>query len=108
MSPTERLDVWLWRARFFKTRSLAAAAIQSGAVRLVRQEASRTVDKPGMAVKVGDGICIVRGPRSRTALILALGARRGPAAEARTLYAECGPTLDDSGDAPHLTAVQQD
>ena len=108
MTPTERLDVWLWRARFFKTRTLAAAAIQSGSVRLVRHGSSKTAEKPALGIQVGDGICIIRGGRTRQAVVQALGVRRGPAAEARMLYAECGPALDEGADEPHFQATQQE
>lgn len=92
-----RLDVWLWRARFFKTRSLAARAVEGGAVRLVRSGASKLVAKPAEAVGPGD-VLVVAGARGlRTVEIAALGERRGPASEARLLYLEpeAGAEADD-------------
>ncbi|MBU6373357.1 MAG: RNA-binding S4 domain-containing protein [Alphaproteobacteria bacterium] len=95
-----RLDVWLWRARFFKTRSLAARAVEGGAVRLVRGGASKLVAKPAEAVGPGDGLVIAVGRGLRTVEIAALGERRGPASEARLLYVE--PNAAESGEDDDL------
>lgn len=81
-----RLDVWLWRARFAKTRSLAAALVESGAVRVTHAGTQARIDRPGRAVRVGDGLTFVRDGRLHDLRILSLGVRRGPAAEARALY----------------------
>lgn len=97
-----RLDVWLWRARFFKTRSLAASVIAEGGVRVERNGQSRTVDKPSLAVGAGDGVSFRQGQALRTVSILGVGTRRGPATEARALYAELAPPLDDAGPADHF------
>ena len=88
---TCRVDVWLWRARFFKTRSLAARVVAEGAVRLVRGGASSRLDKPSRAVRCGDALTFFLGERWVAVRIEALGERRGPAPEARTLYC----ALDD-------------
>jgi ribosome-associated heat shock protein Hsp15 len=71
-----RADVWLWRARFFKTRSLAAKFVDEGRIRLTRGGAESRVDKPSRTLKPGD--VVVFG--------LDCGERRGPATEARGLY----------------------
>ena len=81
-----RVDVWLWRARFFKTRSLAARIVEEGGVRLSRGGATVSLDKPSRAVRAGDVLVFPLGPRFIAARIEALGARRGPASEARALY----------------------
>lgn len=95
-----RLDVWLWRARFFKTRALAAAAVSGGAVRVERGGQSRAVDKPGYGLCVGDGVSVRSGPQLRIVTVLALGVRRGPPAEARSLYRlDEGDASSDDGDA---------
>jgi ribosomal 50S subunit-recycling heat shock protein len=88
-----RADVWLWRARFFKTRSMAAKFLEDGRVRLTRggQEEHR-LDKPARPVKVGDQLVFALGGRLIAVRVAALGDRRGPATEARTLYS----TLDES------------
>lgn len=84
-----RLDKWLWHARFARSRSIAAAMVASGAVRLN----GAPVAKPARNVGPGDvltfarpgGICVLR--------ILDCGTRRGPAAEARMLYEEIIPAV---------------
>ncbi len=77
-----RLDKWLWQARFFKTRGLAAGAVSSGAVRV---NANR-VTKPATPVRPGDGLSFAQGGRVRVIRVRELGLRRGPAPEARLLY----------------------
>ncbi len=79
-----RLDKWLWQARFCKSRSIAAALITDGVVRLN----SARVTKPSTTVRVGDGLSFFHAGRVRTVRVLGLGERRGPAPEARLLYAE--------------------
>ncbi|MBI1187233.1 MAG: RNA-binding S4 domain-containing protein [Alphaproteobacteria bacterium] len=84
----QRVDVWLHRARIFKTRTMAESAVEEGAVRLQRAGAVKRVEKAAEPVGPGDAL-LVAAPRGlRTIRILALGARRGPPAEARQLYAE--------------------
>ena len=81
-----RIDVWLWRARFFKTRSLAARIVDDGGVRLTRGGASTPIDKPSRAVRPGDVLAFAQGPRWLAVRVEALGERRGPAPEAQALY----------------------
>ena len=83
-----RLDVWLWRARFFKTRSLASRFIEEGRVRLHRGGAEVRIDKPSRAVRAGDGLVFALGGRLVAIRVANPGCRRGPAVEARTLYVE--------------------
>ena len=78
-----RIDRWLWAARFFKTRSLAARAVAGGHVHV---NGGRV--KPARAVRPGDILEITRGPEQFTVTILELAERRGPARVARTLYEE--------------------
>jgi len=78
-----RVDKWLWAARFFKTRSLAAKAVSGGKVALNGQ---RT--KPAKAIVVGDELVIHKGQVEQTVTVLDLSSRRGPAVVARTLYEE--------------------
>jgi len=82
-----RIDVWLWRARFFKSRTLAAGFIDAGKVRLTRQGDQTRVDKPARGVKAGDDLVFAIGGRLIMVRIVALGDRRGPPLEARALYA---------------------
>jgi ribosome-associated heat shock protein Hsp15 len=84
---TCRIDVWLWRARFFRTRSLAARFVESGRVRLSRAGLERRIDKPGRTVGPGDGLVFALGGRLTAIRIERLGERRGPAIEAQGLYA---------------------
>jgi ribosome-associated heat shock protein Hsp15 len=78
-----RLDKWLWAARFYKTRSLAAEAIASGKVEVNGERAKRA--RP---IQVGDEIHIRHGPYHHTVVVRELSARRGPATEAAGLYQE--------------------
>lgn len=81
-----RADIWMWRARFFKTRSLAAKYLDEGKVRLTRGGAETRIDKCARPVKVGDRLVFAVGGRLIAIAVEALGERRGPPAEARTLY----------------------
>jgi ribosomal 50S subunit-recycling heat shock protein len=90
-----RIDVWLWRARFFKTRSLAAHVVEDGGVRLVRGAARSPIDKPSRPVRRGDMLMFAQGSRWLAVKVEALGERRGPAPEARGLYS----LLTNGGDA---------
>lgn len=92
---TDRLDRWLWHARFFKTRSLAAKLCRAGKVRLN----SNRVTKANTSVTPGDTLTFPQGDRIRVARVRALGVRRGPAAEARELYEDLTPP-EDRGNAP--------
>jgi len=87
-----RADVWLWRARFFKTRSLAAKFLDEGKVRLTRGGAETRIDKCARPVKVGDRLVFAVGGRLIAVAVDALGERRGPAEEARTLYSQFDAT----------------
>lgn len=78
-----RADVWLWAARFFKTRSLAKQAIEGGKV-----EVNEGPCKPAKPVVVGDTLEVTRGEERFTCVVAALSTKRGPAPEARKLYTE--------------------
>lgn len=78
-----RIDKWLWAARFFKTRALAADAVECGKV-LVND--ARV--KPAKAVGVGDFMVIRLGPYQFVVEVLALSDKRGPAPQAQRLYKE--------------------
>lgn len=81
-----RLDIWLWRARFFKTRALATAHIRGHGVRLSHLGQTRKTDKPGASLAVGDVVTFGKAERIYSVEVLDLGDRRGPAEEARALY----------------------
>jgi len=97
-----RVDVWLWRARFCKTRSLAARLVESGRVRLTRADRETRLDKPSRTVKPGDALIFALGGRLTAIRVEALGARRGPPAEARGLYVAL------EGDAARLEAAAEE
>jgi ribosome-associated heat shock protein Hsp15 len=82
-TPSIRLDVWLWAARFFKTRALAKQAVETGKVEIGGQRA-----KPARGVRVGDELKIARGEETFELQVAALSDQRGPATVARTLYQE--------------------
>lgn len=78
-----RLDVWLWAARFFKTRALARQAVDTGKVELGGQRA-----KPSRNVRAGDALRVTRLEERFEIEVLALAAMRGPASAAQLLYRE--------------------
>ncbi|WP_419318592.1 RNA-binding S4 domain-containing protein [Caulobacter sp. ErkDOM-E] len=85
-----RADVWLWRARFFKTRSLACRFVEEGRIRLTRGGVESRVDKPSRTLKAGDVLVFGFGGRLVSVRVLASGERRGSAREARELYEAVG------------------
>ncbi|MAC77590.1 MAG: RNA-binding protein S4 [Rhodobacteraceae bacterium] len=82
-----RIDKWLWQARFYKTRSLAARQVGEGHVRVNGARAT----KPALAVTPGDVLTFPQGHEIRVVRIVALGTRRGPAPEAQALYDDLTP-----------------
>ena len=87
-SPGQRLDKWLWAARFFKTRSLAAEAIAGGKIHLAGQRV-----KPARLIRPGDRLEIRKGEVTWEIVVRALNKQRRPASEATQLYEE---TLESS------------
>ena len=83
----ERIDKWLWFARFGKTRAVAQKLVTRGQVSIN----GRTVKKTSAAVRIGDKIGVILGAVKRNVTVCALGERRGPADEARRLYDEPAP-----------------
>ena len=92
----QRLDKWLWFARFFKSRSLAAKQCQDNKVRVNRIVAS----KPSHAVRPGDIVSFNQGTTVRVVKMLAPGSRRGPASEAQLLYEDLFAPESKQGKAP--------
>jgi ribosome-associated heat shock protein Hsp15 len=78
-----RLDKWLWAARFFKTRSLAAEAVTGGKISINGDR-----PEPGRMVRSGDLLTIRRGPYEWTVTVKAVSRLRGPASQAQQLYDE--------------------
>ena len=91
-----RIDKWLWHARFFKTRGLAAELAGSGRLRINGEHAL----KPAQTVRPGDVLTFPQGRRIRVVRVVALGVRRGPAAEAAGLYADLEPPRESGPPEP--------
>ncbi len=85
--PTLRIDKWLWFARFFKTRGLAAKTVSGGHLRVN----GVPVAKPAYGVGAGDTLTFPQGNRIRVVTLLDIGTRRGPAPEAQALYEDRSP-----------------
>ena len=82
-SPAVRLDVWLWAARFFRTRSLAKQAVETGKVDIGGQRA-----KPSRSVHVGDALRVKRGDEVFEIEVRGVSENRGAASVAQALYSE--------------------
>ena len=81
---SQRIDKWLWYARFFKNRTKTAKIVLQEKVRLN----GKRIVKPSMTVKKGDGLTFQQGNVLRVIRVLELGYRRGPAVEAKSLYSD--------------------
>lgn len=84
---TIRVDRWLWFARFFKSRSIAAKMVQGRKIRVN----SVVIAKPSVNLSEGDVLTFPQGTEIRVVKVLKIGARRGPAPEAQTLYEDLAP-----------------
>jgi ribosome-associated heat shock protein Hsp15 len=82
-----RADKWLWFARFFRSRGLAASLCESGRLRVNKA----IVRKAHQPLRVGDVLTFPQGPHIRVVAVKALGLRRGPAPEAQLLYDDLAP-----------------
>lgn len=102
--PSRRLDQWLWFARLAKTRSLAGRLCAGGAVAVN----GTVVRKSNRMIQIGDAVAVPQGSFRRTVRVVALGARRGPAAEARLLYEEVADPVRLAELAPVWTPLLAD
>lgn len=84
-----RIDKWLWVARFFKTRSLAADEISRGHVQVGPSDV-----KPSREIQVGDTLTVCQAKTVRTVVVKGLSAQRGPASVAQQLYEETPASLE--------------
>src|SRR5262245_48690615 len=89
---SNRLDKWLWHTRFFKTRSLATAAISGGKVHLNGERI-----KPAHRVRSGDRVSLILGGLTGEFEVLGLPVRRGPAPEAQSHYRETEASAERRG-----------
>lgn len=91
-----RLDKWLWQARFFRTRTLAAREVTAGHVRVN----GTRVSKPAQPVGPQDVLTFVQGAQVRVVRIRDAGTRRGPASEAQALYDDLAAPVPRDGVPP--------
>ena len=96
ISEKVRVDKWLWHARFFKTRTLAAKVVTGGHLRVN----SRKTEKASTSVVTGDFLTFVKDKRVRVIKVVALGMRRGPANEAQLLYEDFSPVQEQDVSTP--------
>ncbi len=94
--PGQRLDKWLWFARFAKTRTLATRLVEDGKVRVNREK----ILKPAYTVRPGDVVTAAVSGRVRVVKITEPGGRRGPAEEAQGLYEDLTPPVEPQSQAP--------
>ncbi|MBT8472151.1 MAG: RNA-binding S4 domain-containing protein [Marinicaulis sp.] len=88
---SQRIDRWLWSARFFKTRTLASKFVNDFNVRISRGTQTNHAEKPSTTVREGDTLVFTKNERLKIIEIVKLAERRGPATEARTLYVDKSP-----------------
>lgn len=93
---SQRLDKWLWFARIVKSRTLATKLVSEGKLRVNRVR----VAKPSHPIKPGDVLTATVHRNVRVLKVTAIGARRGPASEAQTLYADLTPKPAASDNLP--------
>jgi ribosome-associated heat shock protein Hsp15 len=98
-----RLDKWLWAARFYKTRSLATAAINAGDVRVARERV-----KPARDVRVGDELQVRRGDDVMDIVVRELSSVRGAAPVAQRLYEETGESRQRRARAAERRALARE
>lgn len=96
-----RLDIWLWAARFFKTRALATDEIKGGKVHLNGQRI-----KPSHLVKAGDELDITRGQETFVVIVQGINNKRRPATEAQLLYQETDESLQKREEAAAMRRMQ--
>ena len=94
LAAPQRIDKWIWHARFFKTRTLASKFVASGAVRLTRDGDVTRVEKPSFTIQVGDILTFSRSERVRIIEITGICERRGSASVAQTLYTDHSPPIE--------------
>jgi ribosome-associated heat shock protein Hsp15 len=96
-----RIDKWLWAARFFKTRSMAAQAVSGGKVHV---NGARV--KPARVVQVGDELRIRRGEIEFVIIVNGVSDKRGPAKEAQLLYEETEDSINIREETRELKRIE--
>jgi ribosome-associated heat shock protein Hsp15 len=98
----QRIDKWLWFARFYKSRTLAAEMVAEGRVRLNGERCTKT----SQIVRTGDVLTFAAGPNVRVVKVISGGVRRGPATEAQALYEDLSPkpTKSETADAAQVAS----
>ena len=91
--PGQRIDKWLWYARFFKTRSIAAKFVTSGKIRIRTGEETARATKASAIIRIDDVLTFPKGDHIRVIKVLDPGTRRGPAPEAQLLYEDLSPPV---------------
>ncbi|MFM8866169.1 MAG: RNA-binding S4 domain-containing protein [Limnohabitans sp.] len=86
---SQRIDKWLWAARFYKTRSVAVDELGKGRVQINGADA-----KPSREIHPGDTVCLRQGSVQKTVIVLGLSMQRGPAPQAQLLYRETAESLE--------------
>jgi ribosome-associated heat shock protein Hsp15 len=99
----QRIDKFLWFARFYKSRTLAATMVSAGRVRIN----GARCEKPSTTVNAGDVLTFPAGPRVLVIKVLNHGERRGPATEARLLYEDLTPPSEKAGE-PVASVAERD
>ena len=97
-----RIDKWLWAARFYKTRSLAADAVEGGKVQVNGERV-----KPAKMLKSGDALSIRNGPYAWEITVLATSERRGSATEASKLYSESDQSREEREEKSALLKTER-
>jgi ribosome-associated heat shock protein Hsp15 len=100
---TNRIDKWLWYARFFKSRTLAAKMVADGHVRVNCERVTKTHG----AIRAGDVLTFPQGRDIRVVKVVDLGSRRGPATEAVGLYEDLTPPEEKVATQAREPAVAQ-
>jgi ribosome-associated heat shock protein Hsp15 len=99
---SQRLDKWLWCARFFKSRNLASKLLGGGRLR----SSGKVVNKAHQLIRVGDVLTFPQGPYIRVIEVLFLADRRGPAPEAQSLYQDLQPIEEQRAQKPALALFE--
>jgi len=105
---SQRIDSWLWHARFFKTRTLAGTVVSTGKVRLTRNGETSRVQKTSNLIKPGDELTFPQSKQLRIVRVASCSTRRGPAPEAQALYEDLTPAPLPKGERKTSPAQREE